>query len=170
MRTRNSSLRRKRQCALPRPWLWPHRRWRCLSPGTRTSSPRMQTSKWKSAQRRYVGFFQHSLVRRSRAICIFIYFFLFSSFHRCTLSLTFIALIFTQPTHRNTHRKQCVKACLDLAPKSDDYCNETCSDECKAMKEDGDEGNTAFSAPEPDEGLQGKINNVLDKGAVFFVR
>ena len=31
------------------------------------------------------------------------------------------------------------------------------------MKEDGDEGNTAFSAPEPDEGLQGKINNVLDK-------
>ena len=37
------------------------------------------------------------------------------------------------------------------------------------MKEDGDEGNTAFSAPEPDEGLQGKINNVLDKGAVFFV-
>lgn len=108
--------------------------------------------------------------RRSRAICIFIYFFLFSSFRRCTLSLTFIALIFTQPTHRNTHRKQCVKACLDLAPKSDDYCNETCSDECKAMKEDGDEGNTAFSAPEPDEGLQGKINNVLDKGAVFFVR
>lgn len=74
------------------------------------------------------------------------------------------------PTHHNTHRKQCVKACLDLAPKSDDYCNETCSDECKAMKEDGDEGNTAFSAPEPDEGLQGKINNVLDKGAVFFVR
>ena len=130
----------------------------------------MQTSKWKSAQRRYVGFFQHSLVRRSRAICIFIYFFLFSSFRRCTVSLTFIALIFTQPTHRNTHRKQCVKACLDLAPKSDDYCNETCSDECKAMKEDGDEGNTAFSAPEPDEGLQGKINNVLDKGAVFFVR
>ncbi|CAL6323032.1 unnamed protein product [Bathycoccus prasinos] len=61
--------------------------------------------------------------------------------------------------------KTCVKACLDLAPKSDDYCNETCSDECKAMKEDGDEGNTAFSAPEPDEGLQGKINNVLDKGA-----
>ncbi|CAL6339872.1 unnamed protein product [Bathycoccus prasinos] len=65
--------------------------------------------------------------------------------------------------------KTCVKACLDLAPKSDDYCNETCSDECKAMKEDGDEGNTAFSAPEPDEGLQGKINNVLDKGATSSV-
>ena len=63
-----------------------------------------------------------------------------------------------------------MKACLDLAPKSDDYCNDTCADECKAMKEDGDEGNTAFSAPEPDEGLQGKITNVLDKGAVFFVR
>ena len=37
------------------------------------------------------------------------------------------------------------------------------------MKEDGDEGSTAFSGPEADEGLHGKINIVLDKGAVFFV-
>ena len=79
-------------------------------------------------------------------------------------SLTACSLVF------HPINTQCVKACLDLAPKSDDYCNDTCADECKAMKEDGDEGNTAFSAPEPDEGLQGKINNVLDKGAVFFVR
>jgi len=118
-----------------------------------------------------VRWFLSSLVSSAFASDMYIHIFLsVFIFRRCTLSLTFIALIFTQPTHRNTHRKQCVKACLDLAPKSDDYCNETCSDECKAMKEDGDEGNTAFSAPEPDEGLQGKINNVLDKGAVFFVR
>jgi hypothetical protein len=109
---------------------------------------------------------------------VFLYasFFLRRSFAFFPLFLFFVR--FTFITHRmlsrfssDKHTKtQCVKACLDLAPKSDDYCNDTCADECKAMKEDGDEGNTAFSAPEPDEGLQGKINNVLDKGAVFFVR
>ena len=66
--------------------------------------------------------------------------------------------------------KTCVKACLDLAPKSGEYCQETCADECEAMKKDGDTGDTNFSMPPPDEGLQGNINKVLDKGAIFFVR
>jgi len=47
---------------------------------------------------------------------------------------------FSSDKHTKT---QCVKACLDLAPKSDDYCNDTCADECKAMKE-GTKGTRRF--------------------------
>ena len=70
-------------------------------------------------------------------------------------------------------RAKCVKECLRIAPGSDGYCADACSDECDAMAADGDDisensTSSVFASKKEASGVEGVLVGIIDKSAVLF--
>ena len=68
---------------------------------------------------------------------------------------------------------KCVKECLRIAPGSDGYCADACSDECDAMAADGDDisensTSSVFASKKESSGVEGMLVGIIDKSAVLF--
>jgi len=68
---------------------------------------------------------------------------------------------------------KCVKECLRIAPGSDGYCTDACSDECDAMAADGDDisensTSSVFASKKDSSGVEGMLVGIIDKSAVLF--
>ena len=70
-------------------------------------------------------------------------------------------------------QSKCVKECLRIAPGSDGYCADACSDECDAMAADGDDisensSASVFTTKKETSGFEGLLVGIVDKSAVLF--
>ena len=68
---------------------------------------------------------------------------------------------------------KCVKECLRIAPGSDGYCADACSDECDAMAADGDDisensTSSVFASKKESSGVESVLVGIIDKSAVLF--
>ena len=70
-------------------------------------------------------------------------------------------------------QSKCVKECLRIAPGSDGYCADACSDECDAMAADRDDisensSASVFTTKKETSGFEGLLVGIVDKSAVLF--